>query len=105
MAGTVILNQDGFYGMSADGLDAYIKAIKTDCIETAKKALADEEALFDAIRTGWVGKSEENFEENMKKLIKETIDALDKAETGLEQELNAVAKAWADQDSSMVGRV
>ncbi len=107
MAGTVRVEQAGFYGMSQDGVNQYIKDIKTNCIETAKNELRSgmESTLLPAIRTGWIGIAEENFEQNMFKLIQETIKALDRAQAALEQELQAVAKAWVDQDSEMVGRM
>ena len=107
MAGTVRVEQAGFYGMSQDGVNQYIKDIKTNCIETAMNELKNgmESVLFPAIRTGWIGVAEENFEQNMQKLVGESIKALMRAQEALEQELQAVAKAWVQADSEMVGRM
>ena len=105
MAGTVTVAKDGFYGMYDDGVENYISDIKTNCITTAIQALNEKEALYNAIKTGWTGIAEENFEANMDVLIEQVIQSLNDIQVGLEQELRAIAKAWADQDASMVGRV
>lgn len=107
MAGTVDVAKNGFYGMSMDGVTKYIEDIRTNCIEAAKDSLEDnmESVLFTAIRTGWTGTAEENFEENMKILIDQTQTALQNAQEALEQELSAIVSAWVAQDDQMVAKI
>ena len=101
--GSVNVGEDGFYGVSAQGLDEYIKAIKANVIDVAKNHLKEnEQIMFDALRKGWKGLSEARFEELFKKLRDETQKQLDAAEKALEGELYAIANAWVEQDQNMI---
>lgn len=101
---SAVVNKQGFYGMSKDGVDAYITAIRTNCITEAKTALTEkmESILFAAVRKGWVGQAEKNFETNMSNLITKTGEALENAQKALEQELGLLVQQWVEQDQNVV---
>lgn len=101
--GTVTVNESGFYGMSAEGVANYVSDIKSFVITDACGHLEEnKEALHGALRTGWTGQAEINFEKNFDKSIADTIESLKATEAALEAELYAVANAWIEQDKNMV---
>lgn len=101
--GTVTVGDSGFYGMSVEGIQNYIGEIKTIVISNACENLeSGKEALHTALRTGWTGQAEVNFEKNFDKQIETTITALKGTEAKLEAELYAIANSWIEQDKQMV---
>lgn len=101
--GNVNVGETGFYGMSAEGVDAYVVDIKTVVIDKACADLKNNlETLRTAVRSGWTGQAEVNFEKNLEKQINATVEALEAAQAKLVSELYAVANSWIDQDKNMV---
>jgi len=83
----------------------YLSKIKSDVIEAAKDLLdSEEEALFNAFRENWIGKSEENFEHNMQEAKEEIKKALNEHYRALEEKIEGIHNAWIEQDEQMVGR-
>ncbi|HAB66481.1 MAG TPA: hypothetical protein DCE23_03840 [Firmicutes bacterium] len=101
--GTVTVNTSEFYGMSAEGIQNYISEIQTIVIQEACENLeSGKDALHTALRTGWTGQAEVNFEKNFDNQITATVNALKSAEAALEAELYAIANSWIEQDKQMV---
>lgn len=101
--GTVRVTDQGFQGMYVQGIENYINEIKTIVIQNACENLEQGTAqLHEALRNGWTGQAEINFEKNFDRQIKKTVDSLKAAEASLEAELYAIANSWIEQDKLMV---
>lgn len=105
--GNVTVNSDGFFGVSVAGLEEYLSNLNSAIISSddgvIKSLENGKKDLYNALRTGWVGYAEANFEKIFDKRIDDTIEILKQSELQIEGYMRKIADAWLDQDKNMIG--
>ena len=100
--GSVKVNNQDFYGVDTNQVAVYLEQIQAIAITRATEVLNDTNELFSALRDGWVGKAEENFETNFNTAKDNIIASLNNGYAALESEINQIGQGWIDQDAGMV---
>lgn len=89
--------------ISETGIEDYMEQLKIEILDDMKTALeAERDAIIEKVRTGWIGKSEEAFEKQLKEEI-EAIEAdFKEEEKDLKARLKDLANFYYNQDEKMM---
>lgn len=89
-------------GIDFSGAKEYVDKVKAIAIDDTKDLLGKKEGVEDALRIGWVGQAESNFEKNFETAIDAVKNQLDQAYEAFLGEIMAIQSAWQTQDEGMV---
>ena len=94
--------KDLTHGVSANGAYDYVDGLNTGAINNAIKALQNTGGVTTALRGGWQGAAEVNFEKNLQKAVETVTDALEKIKDNIESLVSDLVEDMADQDKKLV---
>lgn len=89
-------------GVSVSGAYDYLAGINTDAIMGAIAAVNATGNVKNALRNGWQGKAEANFEANLDKSAELIVSELETIRKGIESTVTQLVEDYAMQDSNMV---
>lgn len=89
--------------ISETGIEDYMDQLKIDILTNMKKSLKTErDNIISKVSAGWVGKSEEKFEKQLKSTVETIIDDLEDEYKDLKARLIDLANFYYDQDKNMM---
>lgn len=89
-------------GVNAGGAIDYVRELNLNVINGAIDALNDDKDVRTALRTGWQGQAEVNFERNLTNGINACVSALEKVKKGVEALITDLVEDLAEQDKQLV---
>lgn len=92
-------------GISKSGLENYQAELHKQAITETINLLREIGEIRTALRAGWQGEAEENFEANLETKIKEEEEVIQGLKQTLDAEFAALEATWAEQDGQMVERI
>lgn len=89
-------------GVSTQGAYEYLAGINTEAIMGAMSAVKNTTNVKNALRAGWQGKAENNFEVNLDKAAELIVEQLEVIRKGIEGTITQLVEDYAIQDSNMI---
>ncbi len=89
-------------GYSSSGARAYINDFNAKAIDETKALLSKIDGVYEAFRSGWMGKSEEIFEKNLQNAITKVQTSLEECKTAFETQMADIESAYEDFDTNLV---
>ena len=86
------------YGVSKKGVDEYYEKLHTEAFKKAEEAVKDYDALFTTLKTGWIGKAEEDYEKEVKQAAKKVEDELEKVDKIVKEVVYKIKDEMFKQD-------
>ena len=89
-------------GYSSSGATAYVNDFNAKAIDETKTILGNIDAVIEAFRAGWMGKSEENFEVNLQNAVKKVQNSLDECKEAFQAQMADIEDAYENFDENLV---
>ncbi len=90
------------HGVSSEGVEALLREIRLEMIDTAKNNLANTQDFQAAVDAGWEGPDKGVFLKNCEKMVNEISDALQGYYDQIEAEFNVIISHWEEFQASNV---
>lgn len=89
-------------GVSVNGAYDYLDGLNTEAIAGAIAALNSTNSVKTALRAGWQGRAEANFEVNLDKSVAAVVDSLEMVKKDIEGVVANLVEDFAIQDQKMI---
>lgn len=90
------------HGVSFPGVMEYLDDIHRVAITETKNMLKNTDSVVNALRAGWQGAAETNFEKNLDSAVNAVATALDTLQQGLDSLFTDLTETMALQDEKLV---
>ncbi len=89
--------------ISETGIEDYMDQLKIEILDDMETALeAERDAIIEKVSAGWIGKSEEAFEKQLKEEIESIEEDLKEEYKDLKARLKDLANFYYNQDEKMM---
>lgn len=90
------------YGYDQNGLEEYLKDIKSRYLEQAAEAVLKYDGIVSCCENEWEGIARENFVDNLKVDATHVANQYNALYNALESEFNSVMAAMANKDEELI---
>ncbi len=90
------------YGFDSEGVDSYLKEIKSIVLTQAADALDSTSGIKSVCESNWEGKARDDFLSNLKKDKDHVKEQFEELYEILDGEINQVKNAMANKDKTLI---
>lgn len=89
------------YGLSKSGLNNFVTELNSVVLTQVTPTILNTNEVKQALRNGWHGASEDNFEVRLDEGARNLSDTLTKLQELFQQEMDNIEQSIADMDASL----